>query len=82
MNRALPGQRGYGTRNQGSSFGARKRGAGNQSFGAANALYGTDMPVPQAPKSPGVRQPSGFDPAAGKDIFLINKWAISYNFIR
>ena len=46
----------------------QKIGAGNQSFGAANALYGTDMPVPQAPKSPGVRQPSGFDPAAGKDI--------------
>ena len=67
--RALPGQRGYGVRNQGSSFGARKRGAGNQSYGLANAILGSDIPLPQAPKSPGVRQPSGFDPAAGKSTF-------------
>ena len=72
--RALPGQRGYGVRNQGSSFGARKRGAGNQSYGMANAIIGTDIPLPQAPKSPGVRQPSGFDPAAGKNTFKIQMY--------
>ena len=65
--RALPGQRGYG-RNQGSSFGARKKGAGvgvGGSFGVSNAITGSDIPFPQAPKSPGVRQPPAIDPLAG-----------------
>ena len=53
-------------RNPGSSFGARKKGAGNVSFGVGNAITGEDVPFPQAPRSPGIRQPSALDPAAGK----------------
>ena len=65
FSRALPGQRGYGVKTQGSSFGARKKGTGNQSYGVGNAIVGSEIPFNPAPRSPGVRQPSALDPAAG-----------------